>query len=85
MDGQAKQWVHPAIYKEVMEMRAVGLAQAAGHDDAAEMVRAMEVAAVVRLLRIPLRRSTPTGARSTTHGPRENAKLRQVKRWGEGQ
>jgi len=37
MDGQAEQWVHPAIYKEVMETRAGGHAQAAGHDNAAEM------------------------------------------------
>ena len=44
MDGQAEQWVHPAIYKEVMETREVGLAQAAGHDNAGEMARAMEAA-----------------------------------------
>ena len=41
MDGQAKQWVHPAIYKEVKETRVVGHAQAAGHGDAEKMVRGM--------------------------------------------
>jgi len=41
MDGQAEQWAHPAIYKEVMETWAVGLAQAAVHDNAAEMTLAI--------------------------------------------
>ena len=36
--------MQPAIYKEVMETRPVGHAQAAGHDDVAEMAHAMEAA-----------------------------------------
>ena len=34
-DGRAEHWVHPVIFKAVMETQALGHAQAAGSDDAA--------------------------------------------------
>jgi len=42
-DGRREQWVHLAIYNEVMETQAVGYVQAVGSDDVAEMERAMYV------------------------------------------
>ena len=73
--------MQPAIYKEVMETRPVGHAQAAGHDDAAEMALAMEaahrceiVADTTQVLNANL---------GKIHNPWEHP--RQVKRWGEGQ
>jgi len=43
-DGLAEQWVHPAIYKEVMEQQAVGHTLTVGHGDAAGMLCPMDAA-----------------------------------------
>jgi len=75
--------VQPAIYKEVMETRPVGHAQAAGHDDAEEMALAMEA---VRHCEIVADTTQALNADlGKIHNPWEHARSRQVKRWGEEQ
>jgi len=82
-DGKAEQWVHLAIYKEVMERQAVGHAQVAGSVDTAEMTRAMDAARQCEIV------ADNTQALNVDWGkiynPWENARPRRVKRWGEGQ
>jgi len=83
MDGQAEQWVHLAIYKEVMKTRAVGLAQVAGRDDAAGMARAMEAARRCEIVADTTQAINADWGK--IHNLWDNALPRQVKHGGEGQ
>jgi len=77
-DGLAEQWVHPAMYKVVIETRAVGHAQVADHVDAAEMARGMDAACQCEILADTSPALNADWGK--LHNPWENARPHQVKR-----